>query len=155
MFARLDGVKPLPEAPKGIIVRSLRPDEEKVLVETVNAGFGWERLKIGVIQEWKNDCPPFTEEWVHVAESSNKLVSVVASRTDANYNKNFGGKRGYLGPAATLPEFREKKLASILTLRAMNMLFEKRLDSVGLYTAEQNVASTTLLKRLGFEISHH
>lgn len=121
----------------------------------MNAGFGWERLKMGIIQEWKDDCPPFTEEWVHVAESINKLVSVVASRPDANYNKNFKGKRGYLGPAATLPEFRGKKLASILTLRAMNLLFEKGLDCVALYTAEQNVASTTLLKKLGFEIGHH
>jgi ribosomal protein S18 acetylase RimI-like enzyme len=155
MIAGLYGVKPLPEAPEGIIVRSLRSDEEKVLVEAVNAGFGWERLKMGIIQEWKNDCPPFTEEWVHVAESNNKLVSVVASRPDSNYNKNFEGKRGYLGPAATLPEFRGKKLASTLTLRAMNLLFEKGLNSVVLYTAEQNVASTTLLRKLGFEIGHH
>jgi ribosomal protein S18 acetylase RimI-like enzyme len=155
MIARLDGRKPLPDAPEGIIIRSLRANEEKALVETVNAGFGWERLKTGIIQEWKDDCPSFTEEWVHVAESGSRLVSVVASRPDSNYNKNFEGKRGYLGPAATLPEFRGKKIASILTLRAMNLLFERGLNSVVLYTAEQNVASTTLLRKLGFEISHH
>lgn len=155
MQARLDGVKPLPEAPEGIVVRSLRPDEERAFVEAVNAGFGWERLKMGLIQRWKEENPPFNEDWIHVAENNSRLVSVVASRTDADYNKKFGGKRGYLGPAATLPEFRGKNLASILTRRAMNLLFEKGLGSVALYTSEQNVASTTLLRKLGFNVSHH
>jgi len=154
MQARLDGVKTVPKAPDGIVMRSLRPDEEMALVEAVNAGFGWERLKMGLIQRWKEDCPPFTEDWIRVAENNDRLISVVASRTDADYNKRFGGKRGYLGPAATLPEFRGKNLASILTRRAMNLLFEKGLDSVALYTSEQNVASTTLLRKLGFEVAH-
>lgn len=155
MQARLDGVKTVPEAPEGIVIRSLRRDEERVLVKAVNAGFGWERLKMGIIQRWKEDYPPFTEDWIHVAENNNRLISVVASRTDADYNKRFGGKRGYLGPAATLPEFRGKDLAGILTRRAMNLLFEKELDSVALYTSEQNVASTTLLGKLGFDVAHH
>jgi ribosomal protein S18 acetylase RimI-like enzyme len=155
MIARLNGAKPLPEVAESIALRSLRPDEEKELVEAVNAGFGYERLKVGIIERWKTENPPFTEEWVHMAESKNKIVSVVASRTDANYNKNFGGKRGYLGPAASLPEFRGKNLASALTQRAMNLLFEKGLDSVGLYTGEQNIASVTLLRKLGFQIGRH
>lgn len=155
MRARLDGAKPLPKVPEGISLRSLRPNEEKELVEVVNAGFGYERLKMGIIERWKTENPPFTEEWVHVAESEKKIVSVVASRTDANYNKNFGAKRGYLGPATTLSEFRGKNLASALTQRAMNLLFEKGLDSVGLYTGEQNIASVTLLRKLGFQIGHH
>lgn len=155
MQARLDGVKTVPKAPEDIVIRSLRPDEERALVVAVNAGFGWERLKMGMIQRWKEDCPPFTEDWIQVAENNDRLISVVASRTDADYNKRFGGKRGYLGPAATLPEFRGKNLASILTRRAMNLLFEKGLDSVALYTSEQNMASTTLLRKLGFEVAHH
>ena len=155
MIARLDGAKPLPKVPECISLRSLKPNEEKELVEVVNAGFGYERLKKGIIERWKTENPPFTEEWVHVAESENKIVSVVASRTDANYNKNFGAKRAYLGPATTLSEFRGKNLASALTQRAMNLLFEKGMDPVGLYTGEQNIASVTLLRKLGFQIGHH
>ena len=60
-----------------------------------------------------------------------------------------------MGPAATLPEFRSKGLASALTRRAMNFLFSKGLDSVGLYTEETNEASINLLRRLGFKIMHH
>jgi ribosomal protein S18 acetylase RimI-like enzyme len=155
MVARLDSVKPLPEVPEGIILRSLKSEEEKLLVETVNAVFDWERIKIGFIQEWKALFPPFNEEWIHVAEQDNRIVSVVASRPDANYNKAFGGKRGYLGPAATLSEYRNKNLASALTCRATNLLFERGMDSVALYASEQNVVSVTLLRKLGFEVGHH
>lgn len=155
MIARLDGTKPLPKVPEGIILRSLKPEEEKELVEAVNAGFGWERLAMGIIQRWKSEFPPFNEEWVHVAEYSHRIVSVVASRPDTNYNELFNGKRGYLGPAATIRDHRGKNLASALTCRAMNFLFEKGMDSVVLYTSEQNAASITLLRKLGFEVGHN
>lgn len=155
MVARLDSLEPLPKVPKGVILRNLKSDEEKEFVAAVNAGFGSERLKIGIIQRWKSENSPFTEEWIHVAELESKIISVVASRPDINYNKFFGGKRGYLGPAATLPEYRGKNLASALTRKAMNFLFEKGMDSVALYTSEQNVSSLTLLQKLGFKIGHH
>ena len=154
MVARLDCLKPLPKVPEGIILRSLKPEEEKEFVEAVNAGFGSIRLEMGIIQRWKTECPPFNEEWIHVAEFDNKIVSVVASRPDVNYNKFFDGKRGYLGPATTLPEHRSKHLASALTQRAMNLLYEKGMDSVALYTSERNIPSVKLLQKLGFEFGH-
>jgi ribosomal protein S18 acetylase RimI-like enzyme len=154
MVARLDGSKPLPKVPKGTIISSLKPEEEKDFVEAVNAGFNRERLKQGVVQRWKSECPPFSEELIHVARLNDKIVSVVVSRPDVKHNKFFGGKRGYLGPAATLSQHRGKNLASALTRRAMNALFEKGMSSVALYTTEQNVPSVTLLRRLGFKIGH-
>lgn len=155
MVITLNATIPLPRIPEGVSVRSLRPDEERELIGVVNAGFGWERLKSGVIQEWKDDFPPFDEEWVHVAEHGGKLVSVVAAKPDTNHNKLFGTNRGYLGPAVTLPEFRSKHLASILTRRATNLLFEKGMKTAVLYTREQNMPSVTLLQKLGFRIGHH
>lgn len=155
MVARLDGLKPLPKVPEGVIVRSLKSEEEKEFVEAVNVGFGWERLKLGVIQKWKSECPSFSEEWIHVVELDSEIVSVVVSRPDVKYNEFFGGKRGYLGPAATLLEYRGKNLASALTRRAMNFLFGKGMDSAALYTTEQNIPSVTLLRKFGFEIGHH
>jgi len=155
MVARLDRFKRLPKVPEDIIIRSLKPEEEKEFIETVNAGFGWERLKVGIIQKWKSECPPFSEEWIHVAELNNKIVSIVASRPDIEYNEFFNSKRGYLGPAATLSEHQGKHLASVLTCRAMNFLFEKGMNSVALYTSEQNIPSLTLLRKLGFKVGHH
>jgi len=155
MVARLDGLKPLPKVPEGTIISSLKTEEEKDFVEAVNAGFNHERLKQGIVQRWKSECPPFSEEWIHIAKLDNKIVSVVVSRPDAKHNKFFGGKRGYLGPAATLSQHRGKNLASALTRRAMNALFEKGMSSVALYTTEQNVPSVTLLRRLDFKIGHH
>jgi ribosomal protein S18 acetylase RimI-like enzyme len=155
MVARLDGSKPLPKVPEDVTLRSLRLEEEKALVQAVNAGFGWERLKVGIIQEWKNESALFTEEWVHVAEHQGRIVSVVASRPDAQYKEFFKGRRGYLGPATTLPEYRGKNLASALTRRAMNSLFEKGMDSVALYTQDQNTASVALLRKFDFRVEHH
>lgn len=154
MVVRIDGLKPIPQVPERVIIRCLRPDEEKELVEAVNAGFSGERLRPGVIQKWKAESPSFSEEWVHVAELNGEIVSVVVSKPDTKYNKFFNGRRGYLGPAATLPEHRGRNLASALTCRAMNSLFEKGMDSVALYAGERNVASVALLKGLGFEIGH-
>jgi len=155
MVARLNGLKPLPNVPENIILRSLRPEEEKEFVDAVNVGYGGERLKLGVIQKWKSENPPFSEEWIHIAEVDKKIVSAVVSRLDVEYNKFFSGKRGYLGPAATLPEYRGKNLASALTRRAMNFLFEKGMNSVALYTSEQNIPSVTLLQKLSFRVGHH
>jgi ribosomal protein S18 acetylase RimI-like enzyme len=155
MIAKPDSVKTIPKVPEDIIIRSLKPQEEKELVEAINAGFGWERIKLGAIQKWKSESPLFNEEWIHVAEVNNKIVSVVVSRPDVEYNEFFSGKRGYLGPAATLPEHRSKNLASALTVRAMNFLHEKEMNSVALYTSEQNIPSIKLLQKLGFKIGHH
>jgi ribosomal protein S18 acetylase RimI-like enzyme len=155
MIAKLDGVKPLPKIPVAVLLRSLRQGEEVAFVEVVNKGFGWERLKSDAIREWKADFPGFNEDWIHVAEAEGKIVSFVVAKEDLSYNGSFGGKRGYLGPAATLPEYRGKNIASALTVRAMNFLFEKGMDSAALYTGEQNAASVTLLQKLGFNVSHN
>ena len=155
MIANLEGVDPLPKIPVGIILRSLKPREDKDLVDAVNVGFGWERLKQDDIQKWKADSPDFSEEWVHVAEFRDKIVSIVVAKRDVNHDRFFGGKRGYLGPASTLPEYRGKNIASALTRRAMNFLYEKGMTSVVLYTSEQNVVSVALLQRLGFRIGRN
>jgi ribosomal protein S18 acetylase RimI-like enzyme len=155
LTVKLSEKMPLPHAPEGIVFSSLRPDEEREFVEIVKSGFGWERVRMGDINQWKTDRPPFDETWIHVAEAKGKIVSVVVARPDTEYNEFFKAKRAHLGPATTLPEYRRKDLATILTLRAMNMLFEKGYDSAALGADEQNTASLTLLNKLGFEIKHH
>jgi ribosomal protein S18 acetylase RimI-like enzyme len=155
MIAKLEHVRPLPALPECVTIRSSRLEEEKKVVETVNAVFGWERLKLGFIEKGKIESPPFDEEWVHLATLEDKILSVVVAWPAVKYNKLFSGTRGYLGPAATVPEFRSKKLASALTVRAMNFLFEKGMDTAVLHTSELNGPSVTLLRNIGFEVGHH
>jgi ribosomal protein S18 acetylase RimI-like enzyme len=152
MSARLDRVKPLPNVAEGIRLRSLMVGEEEKLVEAMNTGFGWRRLELGTLEDWRSDDPPFNEYWIQVAEAEGKIVSAVVARPDTDYNKHLHIRRGYLGPAATLPEFRNKHLASALTVQAMNFLFEKGMNSVRLGTSEQNFSSITLLRSLGFQV---
>jgi ribosomal protein S18 acetylase RimI-like enzyme len=152
MSAKLVGLKSIPKVTEGIKLRSLRPDEEEKLVATMNTGFGWQRLKLGDLDMWKSENPPFTENWVQVAEIDERIVSAVVARPDTDYIKYLHRKIGHLGPAATLPEFRNKHLASALTARAMNFLFEQGMDSVRLGTSEQNASSVALLRDLGFQV---
>lgn len=154
MTAELRSLTRVPEVDKDIRLRTLRPDEEAKFVETVNAGFGWERLELGDLERWKAEDPPFDEEWVQVAEAAGKIVSVVVAKPDTDYNKYLHCRMGYLGPATTLPEFRNKHLASALTARAMNLLFEKGMNMVRLGTSEKNVSSIALLRSLGFHVEN-
>lgn len=155
LTTKLADLVPMPKVDENVILRSLKPDEEKDFVQIVNAGFGWERLKIGTIKEWKSESSTFSEDWIHVAEVDNRIVSTVVAKMDLRHNEYFGTNRGYLGPATTLPEFRRKNLASALTCRAMNFLYEKGVRTVALYTSEQNTASTMLLQKLNFTVGHH
>jgi ribosomal protein S18 acetylase RimI-like enzyme len=152
MSAKLDSLKPIPQVAEGTKLRSLRPDEEKELMAVTNTGFGWQRLELGDLETWKSEDPPFSEDWVQVAEVDETIVSAVVAKPDTDCIKYLHLKRGYLGPAATLPEFRNKHLGSALTARAMNFLFEKGMDSVRLGTSEQNVSSIALLRSLGFQV---
>jgi ribosomal protein S18 acetylase RimI-like enzyme len=154
MTAKLRGPTRVPEVDEGIALRTLRLDEEAEFVESVNAGFGWERLKLGDLETWKTEDPPFDEGWVQVAEAAGRIVSVVVAKPDTNYNKYMYCRMGYLGPATTLPEFRNKHLASALTARAMNLLYEKGMDTVRLGTNEKNVSSIALLTSLGFHVEN-
>jgi len=47
----------------------------------------------------------FNEKWIHIAGYYGKIMSVVVSRRDIKYNNYFDAGKGYLGLAATLPEF--------------------------------------------------
>jgi ribosomal protein S18 acetylase RimI-like enzyme len=152
MSAKLDGHAPVPRIDESIKLRSLANNEEEKFVETVNAGFGWKRVEIGDLETWKSEDPPFAEDWVQVAEANKRIVSVVVAKPDTESIKYLHINRGYLGPAATLPEFRNKHLGTALTARAMNFLFEKGMDTVRLGTSETNVSSNALLKRLGFQV---
>ncbi len=152
MSAKLDSLKPIPKLAEDIKLRNLRPNEEQKLVTTINAGFGWQRLKPGILETWKSEDPPFSEDWVQIAEIGERIVSAVVAKPDTDYMKHLHAKRGHLGPAATLPEFRNKHLASALTAKAMNFLFEKGMNSVRLGTSEENISSITLLRNLGFQV---
>jgi ribosomal protein S18 acetylase RimI-like enzyme len=154
MTAELRGPTRVPEVDEDIRLRTLKPGEEAAFVEAVNAGFGWERLEIGDLERWKAEDPPFDEKWVQVAEAKGKIVSVVVAKPDTDCNKYLHRRMGYMGPATTLPEFRNKHLASALTARAMNLLFEKDMNTVRLGTSEKNVSSIALLRSLGFHVEN-
>jgi ribosomal protein S18 acetylase RimI-like enzyme len=155
LVAKLDSEMPIPDIPEDTVIRSLRKEEEEAFVKAVNIGFGTQRVAMGDVQRWKTESPPFEEEWIHVAVIDNRIVSVVVARPDTRYNKFFNEKRGYFGPAATLPEFRNKGLASTLARRAMNFLVQKGMNSVALHASEQNIPSITLFRKLGFQVGHH
>jgi ribosomal protein S18 acetylase RimI-like enzyme len=103
------------------------------------------------LDAWKKETPGFGTDWVFVAECAGVPVSMLVSKPDVEYNRCFGGRRGYLGPAATLPDYRNKGLASALTIMAMNSLRNRGMSEVNLYTSAHNAPSIRLLNKLGFK----
>jgi len=154
LLAKLDCLHPIPSVPEGYVLRNLTPDEESALVKVVNAAFDRERIQKGVIEQWKAEGKILDETWIHVADWKGKILSVVVARRDVEYNRYFDAKRGYLGPVATLPSHTRKGLATALSQQAMNFLFNKGMDSVALYISENNIASVSMFKKLGFKVKH-
>lgn len=154
LIAELDKPRPISLLPKGYSLRSLRPDEEEAFVQLVNIAYEGERLQRGALARWETEDPAFSAEWIHVAEYAGQLVAAVVARSDREYNLYYHAKRGYLGPAATLPEHQGKGLAKALTARAMNFLRERGLEQASLYTWEGNPAALRVTHSLGFRISH-
>ena len=154
MLAKLNCLCPVPSVPKGYVLRNLASDEENALIKTVNTAFERERIQKGVIEKWKTEGKILDETWIHVADFKGKIVSVVVARLEVDYNRYFGAMRGYLGPVATLPSHTRKGLATALARRAMNFLFNKGMDSVALYISENNIASVSMFKKLGFKVKH-
>jgi len=153
MVAELDRPRSVP-VPQGYLLRSLKPNEEEELIKVVNVAYEGERLWPGALARWHSEDPAFSAAWVQVAEFAGKLVAAVVARSDLEFNRYYHAKRGYLGPAATLPEHRGKGLGKALTARAMNFLREQGLERASLYTWSGNVAALRVLKSLGFHVSH-
>lgn len=151
MIAELSEERPVPPVKCDVILRTMKESDLPKMISLTNVSFGFDRLSMDCIEEWKREDPGFGLDWIFLAEAGGRLVSMLVSKEDAEYRRDFGLRRGYLGPAATLPEFRNKGLAAALTVMAMNSLTKRGLTSVSLYTNILNTASVSLLKKLGFE----
>ncbi|MCL6642089.1 MAG: GNAT family N-acetyltransferase [Candidatus Bipolaricaulota bacterium] len=153
MVAELDQPRAVP-VPQGYLLRGLKPTEEEELIEVVNAAYEGERLRLGALARWHSEDPAFSAAWVQMAEHKNRLVAAVVARSDRDFNQHYHAKRGYLGPAATLPAHQGKGLGKALTAQALNFLREHGLERASLYTWSGNVAALKVLKSLGFRVSH-
>jgi ribosomal protein S18 acetylase RimI-like enzyme len=152
--ASLDQLPPPPTVEadvKGFRERSMTDSEEDEIINVVNAAYGHERLTKQHFERWRKQDPLFSNEWVLLGVLEDKIVSVVCSRQDIGYNQTHGKRRGYLGPAGTLPEFRSRGLNKALNWHAMKFLRDKGMSEVSLYTAETNEQVHRLAKDLGYQ----
>lgn len=154
LIARLDYPRALPQVGAGYIVRSLRPDEEDELVRLANAAYQGERLRPGILARWKEGDPAFDADMVQVAEYDGQLVALVAARSDGAFNRHYHAKRGYLGPAGTLPAHQGNNLSKALTARAMNVLRERGMQTACLHTWDRNSPAVAVAISLGFRVEH-
>jgi GNAT superfamily N-acetyltransferase len=154
MTANLDRRRRLPRLRAGCIIDGLKADEEEALIRLANTAYAGERLRPGILARWQAQDPGFSADWVKVVRCDGNLVAAVAARSDREYNEYYRANRGYLGPAATLPDYRGKGLSQALTARAMNFLRERGMPSVCLYTWEGNKPAVKLTTNLGFRVAH-
>jgi len=142
---RMPAVRP----PEGFMLRHLLEGEDPQLIDLVNSSFGWSRLSQEEVDSWRRS-PGFSNEWIHVVECGSRLVSVTVCKEDDDYNRSHAPKRGYIGPGATLPEFRGRGLASLLLISVINFLYDRHFGEAVLYTSDANAASLAMLRRTGF-----
>ncbi|MFU8795820.1 MAG: GNAT family N-acetyltransferase [Dehalococcoidia bacterium] len=154
LIARLDHPLAPPQVAAGYVVRSLSPDEEEAFIRLANASYEGERLRPGILARWKEGDPTFDSDLIQVAEYEGQLVALVAARSDLAYNRHYGGRRGYLGPAGTLPTHRGNNLSKALTARAMNLLRERGMQTACLHTWDKNPSALAVATSLGFRVEH-
>jgi len=155
LVADLTGRTSPPSLSPRLSARSVEPRELDQVVEVVRSAYGWERLTVDQIESWKTQYPPFDERWILAIERAGRLVSIIVARPDGEYNDRHGARRGYLGPAATLPAHRRQGLAAFLAVRASDLLVAHGMRSAAAHVYETNTASLALTRTLGFEVRHH
>jgi len=143
----------LPEKPpvQNVQVRSMKLSEENEVIRVVNAAFGKARLTQEAIDRWRRDDPLFTEDWILVAVSNGEIVGVTCMRQDLHYNKVFRKRRGYMGPAATLPNYRTRGINKAINWYGLRFLKDRGMSEAALYTAENNLPVLKLVSSLGYE----
>lgn len=154
MIAELDQPHTTPNIAEGYRIRSIRADEEEQLIDLTRDAYHLERLQSGILDRWRAEDPIFGMDCVQVAEYEGSLAAAVVGRSDLEYNRHYHARRGYLGPAATLPAHRGKRLGGALTARAMNVLSERGMSTVCLHTWETNKPALGAIRDLGFRVGH-
>lgn len=143
----------LPKEPvvQGVLFRSMKNSEVSEVIDVVNSAYGKRRLTPEHFDRWRREDPLFNEDWILVAVSEGKIVGVVCLRQDLDYNRVYAKHRGYMGPAATLREYRSRGIGKTLSWHGMEFLKARGMDEASLYTAENNLPVHKMVLDLGYE----
>ncbi len=146
---------PQPPIMEGARIRSLKKGEEEEFVRLLNTSYARPRLTLKDLDAWHRDDPLFKYDRIQVVEYQGRLIGGGVSRADVEYNEHYHKKRGYLGPSGTLPEFRGRGLNRAVNWHAMKSAKEHGMDSVSLYTNEENFPVLKLTYELGYTLVYH
>ena len=146
----------LPKEPvaEHVQIRSMKKSERGEVIDAVNAAYGKRRLTQDHFSRWRRQDPQFNEDWVLVAILDEKIVGVLCLREDLQYSQVSGKRRGYMGPAATLPQYRSHGIGRALNWHGMQFLKAHGMDEASLYTEENNIPVHRLVSDLGYEHRH-
>ncbi len=151
----LGEMPPQPPIMEGARIRSLKEGEEEEFVRLLNTSYARTRLALKDLDAWRRDDPLFNYDRVQVVEYEGRLIGAGVSRSDVEYNEYYHRKRDYLGPSGTLPEFRGRGLNKAVNWHAMKSAKEHGMDSVSLYTDEENFPVLKLTSELGYTLVYH
>jgi ribosomal protein S18 acetylase RimI-like enzyme len=143
----------LPKEPvvEHVHIRSMKKSEMGEVIDVVNAAYRKRRLTQDHFSRWRRQDIQFNEDWVLVAILDEKIVGVLCLREDLQYSQVSGKRRGYMGPAATLPQYRSHGIGRALNWCGMKFLKAHGMDEVSLYTEENNIPVHRLVLDLGYE----
>ncbi len=136
--------------PEGFIVRQMRCDEDKEIVEVINEAYEHERIRGSLIENMKARYTDWTCDFCWLIEKNGEIASVVVSRPRQEYIDYFGIKRGYVGPIGTRPKYQGMGLATYLTHHVLKFYTDLGYDEVSLWVFSSTPNAIRIYERLGF-----
>ena len=149
MVIKLDHFYPIPKVPEGVTFRSMtEKDTETVIKAFYNPeDVGSSIFKPGFTREWK-------ENWNLVAELEDKIIAVICTRPENEYNKYYNTNRAEIWGPNVLPNYRKKGLGKALTCKALNLLKEKGIEEAA-FDATEKCWLLDHRRKLGFKAKKH
>lgn len=135
------------QTPQGVVMRSMKPEDEAAWDRVVGAAFGWAE-PLGKFNEIMRSDPAFRPERVLMA-----FIGGVAVATAAAWHRpvEYGERTGYLHFVAVSPGKTCRGLGTMVSLAALHTMKAERRDSAVLLTDDFRLPAVFIYLRLGFE----
>jgi len=150
---------PEPVVPDGYILKNPKlPDDMAILLETANEGFSTrENYPPFKLEDFSRNVyftDPESHSGIFVIErlADGKIIGLVCSHIDRNFNELKKKKRGSSYTLVIIPDERGKGFGKALMLASLRWIAENGMDEAFLGVNYKNDDAVFLYKNLGYEI---